>query len=190
MSLTAQFPRMLDYDIGEDPVTVDMPPELETEDPSAKADRENVMAKKYWLAKTINTNPKLAAALQEPIRKLLLPLWNESGRTWTGELASFRHDLIDFVDTYEQCPVSFSQDERTRHKEELQEYNNKVTVLKELREMLGVSSEGWVSHDRYDAVKQANEELKKEIAEEQSNGDEELRKAFERWWPFSDGSGQ
>lgn len=49
MSLTARFPRMLDYDIGEDPVTVEMPPELETKDPSAKADCESVMVKKYWL---------------------------------------------------------------------------------------------------------------------------------------------
>ena len=52
--------------------------------------------------------------------------------------------------------------------------------------MLGLSSEGWVSYERYDAVVQVNEELKKEIVEEQSVGDEELKRAWERWWPFSD----
>lgn len=188
LSLTARFPRMVDYDIGEDPVTVDMPPELESEDPSAKEDREAIMVKKYWLAKAISLNPQLAASLQEPIRKLLLSLWTESGRTWNGELASFRHDLIEFVDTYEHCPVSFSQEERSHHKEEVEEYNDKIMALNKLREMLGVSSEGWVSHERYANVERANEELKKEIAEEQSEGDEELKKAWERWWPFSNKS--
>jgi Phosphotransferase enzyme family len=186
LSLTARFPRIVDYDIGEDPVTVDMPPELENEDPAAKEDREAVMVKKYWLAKTWNENPKLAAALQEPVRKLLLSLWTESGRTWTGELASFRHDLIEFVDTYEHCPVSFSQEERARHKEELEEYNYKIKFLNHFREVLGVSSEGWVSLDRYDAVTEANQELKQTFAVKQSNGDEELRQAWERLWPFSD----
>jgi hypothetical protein len=186
LSLTARFPRMLDYDIGEEPVTVDMPPELDSLDPVAKANREDVMVKKYWLAKTIKINPQMAAALREPIHKLLIPLWIESGRTWTGELASFRHDLIEFVDTYENCPVSFSQEERSHHKEEVEEYNDKIIALKKLREALGVSSEGWVSHERYDTVMQVNEELKREIAEEASNGDEELRQDWERWWPFSD----
>jgi hypothetical protein len=160
LSLAARFPRMIDYDIGEDPVTVDMP-QLETEDPSAKADREAVMVKKYWLAKTFQLNPHLAAAFHEPIRKHLLSLWTESGRTWTGELTAFRHDLIQFVDICEHCPISFSQEERACHKEELEEYNNKVVVMNRLREMLGVSSEGWVSPERFDTVSQANEELKR-----------------------------
>jgi len=184
LSLAARFPRMIDYDIGEDPVTVDMPPE--TEDPSAKADREAVMVKKYWLAKTFQLNPHLAAAFQEPVRKHLLSLWTESGRTWTGELAAFRHDLIQFVDICEQCPISFSPEERTRHKEELEEYNNKVVVMNRLREMLGVSLEGWVSPERFDTVSQANEELKRETANDLCNGNGGFRQEWERWWPFSD----
>ena len=192
LSLTTRFPCMVDYDIAEDPVTVDILSDVCSEDLLAKADRQAVMVKKYWLAKTININPQLAASLQEPIHKVLLSLWNQSGQsghTWTGELAGFRHDLIAFVDTYEQCPISFSREECACHKEELEEYNDKVIVLKELRDMLGVSSAGWVSHDRYAAAKKANEELKQEIAEEQSNGDEEVKQAWERWWPFSDKSG-
>jgi hypothetical protein len=188
LSLAARFPRLVDYDIGEDPeVTVDMPPELEgSADPSAKEEREAIMVKKYWLAKTITVNPRLSAALQEPIHKSLLSLWHDSGRTWDGELAAFRHDLMEFVDTYRHCPVSFSEEERVCHKEEVQVYNDKITVLKEVQEILGVSSDGWVSHDRYDIVSKINEDLKREIAREASDGDEELRQGMERLWPFSD----
>ena len=186
LSLVATFSRIIDYDIGEDPVTVDMPPEVETVDPAAKEDREAIMLKKYWLAKTWNVNAKLAAALQEPPHNLLRSLWIESGRTWTGELASFRHDLIEFVDRSEDCPVSFSQEERAIHKQELEEYRHKVMFLNHFREVLGVSSEGWVSLDRYDVVMVANQESKRSFAIKQSNGDEKLREAWEQLWPFSD----
>jgi hypothetical protein len=144
------------------------------------------MLKKYWLAKTMKVNPRLAAAIQEPVRKLVCSLWKESGSTWSGEITSFRHDLIEFVASYEHCPVSVSEEERALHQKELEEYNDKITVMNELKEILGTSSEGWVSHERYAAVKEATEELKRELAMEQSNGNEELRQAWERWWPFSD----
>jgi hypothetical protein len=74
LSLTTRFPVCFDYDIGEEPVTVDLPPELDSLDPVAKANREDVMVKKYWLAKTIKINPQMAAALLKPIHKLLIPL--------------------------------------------------------------------------------------------------------------------
>jgi hypothetical protein len=173
--------------IGEDPVTVDMLPVLEgSEDPSAKEEREAIMVKKYWLAKTITVNPRLSAALQQPIHKNLLSPWNESGRTWDGELAAFRHDLMKFVDTYQHCPVSFSEEECVCYKEQVQDYNDKITVLKEVKEILDVSSDGWVSHDRYDIVSKINEDLKREIAREASDGDEQLRQELERLWSFSD----
>ena len=47
LSLTARFPHIINYYISEDPVTVDMPPKLDSEDPTAKEDHEAVMVKKY-----------------------------------------------------------------------------------------------------------------------------------------------
>jgi hypothetical protein len=186
LSLTARFPRIIDYDIGENPATIDILPPLSDEDLSTKQERHLILLKKYWLAKTMQVNPQLAAAIQDPTRQLISSLWNESGRTWTGDIVSFRHDLMEFVDTYEKCPVSFFDEERTLHRKELEEYNDMVKMMAQLKEMLGTSSEGWVSLERYEAVKKINEELKMEIAVEQSCGDEELRRAWERWWPFSD----
>jgi len=61
------------------------------------------------------------------------------------------------------------------HCEELEQYNDMVALLTWLRTMLGTSSEGWVSHERYEAVKEASEQLKREIVMEQNHGDEELR---------------
>ena len=90
------------------------------------------------------------------------------------------------MDICEHCPISFSPEERACHKEELEEYNNKVVVMNRLREMLGVSSEGWVSPERFDTVSQAIEELKRETANDLSDGNEEFRQEWERWWPFSD----
>ena len=89
------------------------------------------------------------------------------------------------MDICEHCPISFSQEERTCQKEELEEYNNKALVMNRLREMLGVSSEGWVSPEHFDTVSHANE-VKRETANDLSHGNEEFRQDWERWWPFSD----
>lgn len=51
---------------------------------------------------------------------------------------------MEFVDKYKDwCPVLFSKAE-----EEVEEYNDKIIALKNL---LGVLSEGWVSHERHHA---------------------------------------
>ena len=186
LSLTARFPRIVDYDIGENPVNLDIPPPSPDEDLAATQERNMVLLKKYWLAKTIQINPQLAGAILDPTRQLISSLWNESGLTWNGDIVSFRHDLMEFVDTYENCSVSFSDEEHSLHRKELGEYNDTVQMMTQLKEMLGTSSEGWVSFEQYEAAKQINEDLKREIAVEQSCGDEELRRAWERWWPFSD----
>jgi len=55
-----------------------------------------------------------------------------------------------------------------------------------LTELWGISSKGWVSHERYEAGEEVHEEFKRGFAMEQSNGDEELRQAWEKWYPFSD----
>jgi hypothetical protein len=86
------------------------------------------------------------------------------------------------------CPISFSDEEVALHEAEIEEYNEMVEMIVRMKETLGVSEEGRVSHERYEAVKAANEQLKNEVALSISEGDEELRKAWLKWWPFSDKS--
>lgn len=56
----------------------------------------------------------------------------------------------------------------------LEQYNTMVAGLEQWRELLSMSSEGWVFHERYEAVKEVNEEFKRDFAMEQSHGDEEI----------------
>jgi hypothetical protein len=115
-----------------------------------------------------------------------------SGATWEGEIASFRHDLVDVVNTWqalgcdEPCPINFSSEEVHQHIEELEEYNDMMETMSDIINTLGISSEGRASRERYNAVKAANEEWRKSVAISPSNGDDELREKWEKWWPFSD----
>lgn len=186
LSLTARFPRIVDYDIGENPVNLDIPPPVSDEDLAATQERNRILLKKFWLAKTTQVNPQLMGAIQCPNQRLISSLWNGSGLTWNRDLFSFRHNLMEFVDNCENCPISFSDEERTLHREELGEYNDMVNTMTQLKEMLDTCSEGLVPLEQYEAAKQINEDLKRQLAVEESCGDEELRRAWERWWPFSD----
>lgn len=58
--------------------------------------------------------------------------------------------------------------------------------MDEIIDTLGTNDDGCLSHDRYEAVKETNEEWKKLFAVEFGEGDNELRKQGEKWWPFSD----
>src|SRR5436190_22754869 len=84
------------------------------------------------------------------------------------------------------CPIKFSSEEVQEHKEELEEYNDMVEMVEDIINTLGISVEGRVSHERYDAVKAANEDWRKSVAITLSNGDDDIREQWEKWWPFSD----
>ena len=94
----------------------------------------------------------------------LLSLWHDSGVSWDGEIAAFRHDMMEVVDAWQAlgcngpCSVSFSSEEAQRHKEKFEEYNGRVEMMVDIINTLGISTEGRVLHERYNAVKVANEE--------------------------------
>ena len=87
-----------------------------------------------------------------------MSLWCNSGGSWDGEVASFRHDLMGVINAWEAlgckqpCPISFSSEEIQQHKEELEEYNDMVETMADIINTLGTSDEGPVSHERYSAV--------------------------------------
>jgi hypothetical protein len=199
LCLAARFPRLIDYDIGENPITLTMPALPEDFDNLDEEQKQIIsitrgaaMLQKYWLAKTIHMNIRHCEALLAPGIELLSSLWRGSGNTWEGEIASFRRDLMNVVDSWQRldcngpCPIEFSSDETLQHKEELTEYNDMMEVIEDIINTLDIDSEGRVSHERYDAVKAANEEWRKRTAMSISNGDDELRQLYEKLWPFSD----
>jgi len=89
------------------------------------------MLKKYWLAQTMNVNPQLGAAAQEPVHRLISSI--QSGRTWKGQITALRHDLMDFMSYYKVYPVSFPDEERSLHCEEREQYNDMVVLPARLR---------------------------------------------------------
>lgn len=159
---------------------------------TAVENRDAVKLKKYWLAKTIRENNRHAEAILACGRELLLSLWRGSGTSWDGEIASFRHDLMDVVNQWQtlgchgHCRIKFSSEEVQGHKEELEEYNDMVEMMEGITNTLGINAEGRVSHERYHAVKAANEDWRKSVAISLSDGDDDLREQWEKWWPFSD----
>ena len=197
--LTSRFPRIVDYDIEEDPITLAIPPlpdnfdKLEQEQKQIILEKRSAsILKKYWLGKTIQQNMRHAEVILAPGRELFSSVWSHSGGTWDDDVISFRQVLMAIVEGWQSfglegpCPVSFSEDEIQCHTKELEEYNDKTKVMVDIINTLGISRDGRVSHERFSAVKAANEEWKREIAIDFSEGNEELRDQWEKWWPFSD----
>jgi Phosphotransferase enzyme family len=196
--LHASFPRLLDYDIGENPITLDMPKlpsnfdELDEEEKAAaRAMLTAANVKKYWLAKTYRENKNLADAFFWKYRTLIQSLHLDAGRSWEEEVEAFRHGLMQLSDNWEEMELEgekpvFTEAERMQHEEEIQEYNDMVEVLAEFDESLGLEEAGLVSHERYEAVVEANEELRRTMANRLGKGDEELTEKWYRWWPYSD----
>lgn len=69
----------------------------------------------------------------------------------------------------------------------MEEYEAMRKSINIMKTTLGVGEDGWISNERYSAVKAVNEEWKESHMNRMSK---EGQEGFENWWPFSDRAGQ
>jgi hypothetical protein len=195
--IATRYPRMLDYDTGEDgPMELTLPAypegydEMDDEQKMvARFNRDAKMVKRYWLLQTLKNNQRLGRLfLKLPHRLLRVSLYYNAANSWGGDIALLRRDLIEVVKLWHlfddgPCPISFSEDELKLHEEEMAAYNAMTESLDVLRNTLGISEDGWISSERYAAAKAANEEWKELCMNRMSK--EGQRELFDKWWPFS-----
>jgi len=196
--IAARYPRIIDYDLGEEgPTNLNLPtlPEgykdmNEEQKMDARSIRDAKMVKKYWLLHSLKSNQRLGRVFHKlPHRLLRVSLYHNSSSTWGGDIALLRRDLIEVANLWQifaegHCPIYFSQEELELHESEMSAYKAMEESIELLKLTLGVSEDGWVSRDRYNAASQANEDWKRLYLDCVSKGEEPELDG--RWWPFSD----
>lgn len=198
--LAARFPRLIDCDTNEEgPIPLTLPEyprdygEMDGDQKKiVKAELEAKLVKRYWLLKTLTKNKPLGRVFSRiPYRHLRLSLYYNSTNSWGEDIALLRRDLIEVINLWHyfddgSCPVSFSENELRKDRRELKAYNSMIESISILMTTLGVGKDGWVSNERYIAVKAANEEWKRDTSKSMSLGKPQHQEWWGKWWPFSD----
>jgi hypothetical protein len=193
--LQARFPEFLpveeDYALG----TTDLPKlppnynEMDASD-QAYADyklKEAKLAKVYELSSGSENN-QAYKALRVP--SFLRELFIRCGEVSEEGVIPLQACLIQLSEAWNhlgfagQCPVTFSEDDLKRHKQQFQEYRDYHKIHELARKILGTDFEGWITPQVDFAEKrQQNEELLQEVmrrSTEYNKSPEEIR----RIWPY------
>lgn len=132
-------------------------------------------------------------ALQDPLILQRQHLVDFAGRQWSGNIMTLRGALMRMRDLWPhlagkdaqlKCPIEFSEQEtRDQAENEPIWYNLDELVSHWRDELGGLSEEGWLPAETYDAAVERNKSLKAEFSDYGSPG--ELEK-IKQGWPFQD----
>ena len=149
------------------------------------------LAYHLYTAATGKFNPVHFRALRRPYLPIRNNIIKQVGYPWDGELLSLRAALIRVTQVWEHlvessdlsCPVRFTNDKVNQNDKEKEEWDEACSDLCDLRDMLGIDEQGWVTVDMYQETVKENLSLRKELV---IQADESER--YETWksWPFKD----
>ncbi|KAL3475579.1 serine/threonine protein kinase [Aspergillus californicus] len=173
------------------------PPGYDTMGPDEKSQADELIRRQsiFYLYRVFNggLNKLHLEALQDPLVLQRQHLVDLAGRQWSGNLMSLRGALMRIRDLWPyfhgkdanvECPIEFSEREyHDREENEAMWYKLNTLVSYWREELGGLSEEGWLPADKYDAAVRRNESLKAEFSEGASS--DELEK-IEQGWPFRD----
>jgi hypothetical protein len=141
------------------------------------------LAYHLYTVATAKFNPTHFQALRQKFLPLHRELIRQAGLPWDGELLSLQHALIDVTEHgLDQCPVSFSEEEKQLVQKEGDEWDSACSDLIDLRNMLGIDVQGWVPNDQFDEVVRENQRLIQAFAEDMNMN----RDVIADVWPFRD----
>jgi len=193
--LQARFPEFLpveeDYALG----TTDLPrlPPNYNEMDASDQEYEDYKLKDAKLAKVYelssgSENNQAYKALRIP--SFLRELFIRCGEVSDEGAIPLQACLIELSEAWNdlgfvgQCPVTFSEDDLQRHKQQFQEYRDYHKIHELARKILGTDFEGWITPQVDFAAKQRqNKELLQEVmhrSTEYNKSPEEIR----RIWPY------
>ncbi|CAK4034678.1 Hypothetical predicted protein [Lecanosticta acicola] len=115
-----------------------------------------------------------------------------AGEPWQGDNIPMRSSLIFVKQHWSQicsdpavpCPISFTQEEEIDCLRLDDAEQQGVEQLEEFKRTIGLGPEGWVSHENYDAAKEAIARMK-QLSLDQAESEEELT-AIRDHWVFDD----
>lgn len=120
-------------------------------------------------------------------------LFQHAGDPWEGDSVTLKADLIGASQCWQEltsgevdtpCPLSYSATEVDECLSLKAEQQLADEDMEKSRNSLGISVDGWVPTDRYDAAIEQNESFKAEtIALAES---EEAVEQIKKHWPFDD----
>lgn len=121
-------------------------------------------------------------------------LFSNAGEPWEGNNIALKSALVLLMrcwngimqrddGTVPPCPLSFTDDEAEATMKIQINLEEVDSMLGPIREGLAINSDGWTSHDQYDAAMALAKQLKQEALE---MSDEHERPMLLRHWPFDD----
>lgn len=81
------------------------------------------------------------------------------------------------------CPISFTDEEVDQCFRIEAEQNHIDVQMEKIRDRLGIGTDGWTAHERYEDAREENEHVKVEALEGE---DEATRSEILQNWPFED----
>ncbi|KAK2759064.1 Phosphotransferase enzyme [Arachnomyces sp. PD_36] len=195
--LAAGHPRLFENPDAETPESLEPPEPPEgyaALDAAEKAEVDDLLRRRhlYYLYRVFNgaRNKQHLSACADPV---LLPrqhLVDYAGRQWMGNLMTLRGALIrmrefwPLLPTDKECPISFTEEEVEKHREDEAMWFNLNLLLNNWRDKMGgVSEEGWVRTEAYDLAVEKNKELKAQCIKE---ADPDEVDSIKLGWPFRD----
>ncbi|RAK92858.1 phosphotransferase enzyme family protein [Aspergillus costaricaensis CBS 115574] len=132
-------------------------------------------------------------ALRDPLILQRQHLVDSAGRQWSGDIVTLRGALMRMQNLWSyligknhhiKCPIDFSEQEVNDQAESEQTWYNLNILINQWRDELGgLSEEGWLPAQRYEAAMKRNKSLMAEFSDGASP--DELEKV-KRGWPFQD----
>lgn len=132
---------------------------------------QDVRLKKFYEIASRKFNPLLFRALDATREQgekdiQISTLLAIVGRSWLDGPIPLREILIQIFENWERfstekvCPISYSQEEVARSREEAEAWASVYEEFNTLRTQIVGDKEGWVSHEEYDEAKERYEENK------------------------------
>ncbi|PIG89456.1 phosphotransferase family protein [Aspergillus arachidicola] len=160
-----------------------------------KADKlyESALCQKYYEVCTAKNNPRHYAAMchndtwKSP---LILPLKSISGAWSSGEVVRLRSSLMEVVDHWGEiqhavdCPISFTDEERNLHNEEMENRDYIEGLMEEFQVAGILPSDGIVDPEDYGVVQKTNYAQKERFMSLAEDG--EQREWMHKIWPYHD----
>lgn len=194
------YPKLFENPDPEPPtglVPPKLPPDYESLDPDTKAQVDELIRRQslLYLCRVFNggLNKLHLEALRDPLLLQRQHLVEFAGRQWSGNLMTLCGSLMRIRDLWPHlpgegkpldCPIQFSEEAVREHLENEPMWYNLNHLVSHWRDELGgLSEEGWLPVEKYDAAVKRNESLKADFSE--GGSPDELEK-LKRGWPFQD----
>jgi hypothetical protein len=199
LSLQARHPGLIEFDgpIPEGLQSIELPDNFEQLSPEEQLETKKLRAAqslyKLYEIQLIRHCPEIYRALQfrdslpGQIMGLSGSIFSDGEPVVKGMLMRLEEQWSAHVGSSVPCPLSFSESERDRQREDEALWNRSVVLMDEFLTRVGAYRgwDGWVNRDNYDRMKRHLERCKGDFLDSHCVSEEE-KSQWRSVWPFTD----